>query len=166
MNISSQVAETLHVAEGQPSITNARLIIGLVNDDPPFASATGGPGETYGNPDPANGQIAASGSLADVIGTPDPVSAFANASGFNNMRLISEPVGIFGPVTGAVGGAVGQLLDTQESIIAAALAQAQLDRFLGAMAGFIQQEAGTTSPLPTYSDYEPARVQIAASLAR
>ena len=164
MNVSPQKTETSTVAQGQHLPAEARLIIGVFND-PGFVPATGGPGESYGNPDPVASAVPASGGTGAALGTPDPVSAFIAASGFHDMRLIGEPIGISPFTTGTVGASLQQALSTPGAAIALALDQARLDRFVGAMAGFVAHEAGTMSPLLSYSEIEPARVQIAASLA-
>jgi hypothetical protein len=171
MNVASPTIDMSAASQGQNLLAGSRLIIGIYNDpglvnDPTSQPATGGPGETYGTPDPVTTPELMSGGITEELGTPDPVSAFNSASGWQDMRLITEPIGVSPFALGAVGNLIQQTLNSPESLIGIALSQAMVDRFVGAMAGFVSQAVGIESLIPSHGGIEPTRVQIAANLGR
>lgn len=172
MNIASPDIDMSAASNGQKPIWESRIIIGYVNDpglvnDPPFLPATGGPGETYGNPDPpVSNPVLGAGGTGDVPGLPAAFNALIAADEWSDMRLVSAPVGVSPVATGAIGGLIGQTFSTSDGPIGAALLQASLDRFVGAMAGFVIETAGTMNLAASHSEFEPVRAQIATNLAR
>ena len=171
MNIASPNIDMSATTQGQKPIWESRLIIGYY-DDPglgtiaPFQPAQGGPGETYGNPDPVSNPVLGVGGTGDMPGLPDPFTAFVTADEWSDMRLISEPIGVSPFATGAIGGTIQQAFSTTDALTGAAPLHASLDRFVGAMAGFVTETAGTMNLVASRSEFEPARAQIATNLVR
>ena len=170
MNTASPSFDMSAASRGQNLISDSRLIIGVYNDPglgniAPWEPARGGPGETYGTPDPINSPVLGVGGTAE-LGLPDPFNALITADEWSDMRLISAPVGVSPFASGAVASLVGQTLSTPESLIGAAVSQALLDRFVGAMAGFVIETAGTMNLAGSHGEFEPARAQIAMNILR
>ena len=172
MTIASPNIDMSAATQGPKPIWESRLIIGYYNDPglgtiAPFQPAQGGPGETYGNPDPpVSNPVLGVGGTGDMPHLPDPLNAPITADEWSDMRLISEPVGVSPFATGAIGGLIQQAFSTPDAVIGAAVLHASLDRFVGAMAGFVTETAGTMNLAASRSEFEPARAQIAMNVLR